>query len=175
MKRVLVVGAGHDPYRHLFPKVELYTTLDVVRGGAINVVGDAAALPFRAETYDCVVALEVMEHVRTPEKLIEEAYRVLSVGGTLIVSVPFMYHQHADPYDFWRPTSTALEQLLDRFSKTRVTAQGNRVQVLSDLVTTSFSPMPVFFLLRIFNHFLGRLRWGGRSSAPSGFFAVAVK
>ena len=51
IKSVLVVGAGDDPYRHLFPNSEAYVTSDVAgHPGRTDVVADAAALPFVGTT-----------------------------------------------------------------------------------------------------------------------------
>jgi len=38
---------------------------------------------------DCVVALEVVEHLFYPKKLFEQSYRLLSNGGSLVVSTPY--------------------------------------------------------------------------------------
>jgi SAM-dependent methyltransferase len=53
----------------------------VVRGDALN-------LPYADETFDCVIASEILEHVPADDAAIAELIRVLKVGGTLAVSVP---------------------------------------------------------------------------------------
>ena len=52
------------------------------------VVGDALALPYDDETFDCVIASEILEHVPEDDAAIAELIRVLKVGGTLAVTVP---------------------------------------------------------------------------------------
>jgi SAM-dependent methyltransferase len=52
------------------------------------VLGDALRLPYPDETFDCVIASEILEHVPQDEAAIAELIRVLKVGGTLAVSVP---------------------------------------------------------------------------------------
>ncbi|HUL98920.1 MAG TPA: class I SAM-dependent methyltransferase, partial [Mycobacterium sp.] len=52
------------------------------------VVGDALALPYAAETFDCVIASEILEHIPDDETAIAELIRVLKAGGTLAVTVP---------------------------------------------------------------------------------------
>jgi len=52
------------------------------------VVGDALNLPYADETFDCVIASEILEHVPQDDAAIAELIRVLKVGGTLAVSVP---------------------------------------------------------------------------------------
>lgn len=55
-----------------------------------SVVADAFALPFRENTFDCVVASEIIEHTTDPVAFIEALKRVLKPGGILIVSTPYM-------------------------------------------------------------------------------------
>jgi SAM-dependent methyltransferase len=50
--------------------------------------GSCADLPFAADSFDLVVAFEVIEHLRQWPKLVSEARRVLSSGGCFIVSTP---------------------------------------------------------------------------------------
>jgi len=50
------------------------------------IVADAKKLPFQGNSTDCILLLEILEHTTTPEKMVEEAYRILKRGGYLIVS-----------------------------------------------------------------------------------------
>jgi SAM-dependent methyltransferase len=52
------------------------------------VLGDALCLPYPDETFDCVIASEILEHIPQDDAAIAELIRVLKVGGTLAVSVP---------------------------------------------------------------------------------------
>jgi SAM-dependent methyltransferase len=52
------------------------------------VLGDALSLPYADETFDCVIASEILEHIPQDDAAIAELVRVLKVGGTLAVSVP---------------------------------------------------------------------------------------
>ena len=47
-----------------------------------------APLPFEDESFDVVVAGELLEHIRDPERLVAEGRRVLRSGGTFLGSVP---------------------------------------------------------------------------------------
>lgn len=49
------------------------------------------ALPFESETFDVVVAGELLEHMRSPADVVAEASRVLRPGGTFVGSVPNFY------------------------------------------------------------------------------------
>ncbi len=50
--------------------------------------GDAQNMPFKDEMFDTVVAGEVIEHLKTPDKFLKEAKRVLKRNGTLIITTP---------------------------------------------------------------------------------------
>jgi SAM-dependent methyltransferase len=52
------------------------------------VVGDALAMPYDDETFDCVIASEILEHIPDDDTAIAELIRILKVGGTLAVTVP---------------------------------------------------------------------------------------
>jgi SAM-dependent methyltransferase len=48
-------------------------------------------LPFANESFDAVVAGELLEHLRDPRGVVAEARRVLRPGGVLVASVPNAY------------------------------------------------------------------------------------
>jgi 2-polyprenyl-3-methyl-5-hydroxy-6-metoxy-1,4-benzoquinol methylase len=49
---------------------------------------DARELPDAAESFDLVIATEIVEHLPNPSVLLAEAWRVLKPGGHLIASTP---------------------------------------------------------------------------------------
>jgi len=56
--------------------------------GVEFVLLDATRLNFADESSDCVVAFEIIEHLREQEDFLKECYRVLKKGGTFICSTP---------------------------------------------------------------------------------------
>ena len=50
--------------------------------------GDALRLPFPDDTFDRIIASEVLEHVPDDQVALDELFRVLKPGGTLAVTVP---------------------------------------------------------------------------------------
>jgi SAM-dependent methyltransferase len=62
---------------------------DGVRGRWWRVRGDITApLPVEPGQFDHVVMLAVLEHLREPESVLREAYRILAPGGSLILTWP---------------------------------------------------------------------------------------
>lgn len=56
------------------------------------VMGDASALPFRDESYDLVLADNLLEHLIHPEMVFAEVTRVLKRDGSFLVKTPNRYH-----------------------------------------------------------------------------------
>jgi 2-polyprenyl-3-methyl-5-hydroxy-6-metoxy-1,4-benzoquinol methylase len=54
-----------------------------------GVAADAFALPFADNSFDCIIAAEIIEHVSDPEKFVHELHRVVKPGGVLIISTPY--------------------------------------------------------------------------------------
>ncbi len=79
-----------------------------------TVKGDAHKLDFADESFDACFCNTVLEHVKGPEKVVSEVYRVLKSGGKVLFSIPFLQEIHADPYDFQRYTPYGLREILER-------------------------------------------------------------
>jgi SAM-dependent methyltransferase len=58
------------------------------RGSGSAMVGDAVSLPFADNSFDRIIAAEVLEHVPADRLVLAELSRVLRPGGTMAVTVP---------------------------------------------------------------------------------------
>ena len=93
--RVLDLGAG-DGAIELALNAGQYVTTSVDREwntvaprlGVRRVIADAAALPFRAETFDALICLETIEHFTDARAACAEGSRVLRDGGRVVLITP---------------------------------------------------------------------------------------
>jgi 2-polyprenyl-3-methyl-5-hydroxy-6-metoxy-1,4-benzoquinol methylase len=62
---------------------------EVVSDHHFATVGDSFKLPFKDNSIDSVIASEVIEHVINPAEFVNELFRVVKPGGSLIVTTPY--------------------------------------------------------------------------------------
>ena len=89
--------------------------LDTAAFRNVVVVGSALNIPFADDTFGFVRNAAVLEHVREPQRMIDEMGRVLKPGGHVYTEVPFLQHFHAYPNDFQRYTVEGLKQAFKDF------------------------------------------------------------
>jgi SAM-dependent methyltransferase len=116
--RLLDVGCGTKPYRALF-KVDEYLGLDIDsettrRRGVADVLYDGTRFPFEGARFDAVLCNQVLEHVFNPDAFVDELRRVLTPGGRLLLTVPFVWDEHEQPWDYARYSSFGLRSLLEK-------------------------------------------------------------
>lgn len=108
----LDIGAQNGPYAAAFPR---RIALDLRHGRGVQVLGDAQALGLADSVFDVVLCTEVLEHLREPQKAVDEMFRVLKPGGTLLLTTRFLFPIHDAPHDYFRFTKYGLRHLLRRF------------------------------------------------------------
>lgn len=52
------------------------------------VCGNGFEIPIKSNTIDCALLIAILEHTSNPERVIDEAYRVLKKGGEAAILVP---------------------------------------------------------------------------------------
>jgi len=105
----LDVGAGSRKYRCFFSN---YISLDVNEYEGIDIIGDANHLPLKDELFSSIVCTAVLEHTKSPRKVVDEIVRVLREDGVFLLYVPFIAPRHDLPHDFLRFTEEGIRNLL---------------------------------------------------------------
>jgi SAM-dependent methyltransferase len=117
--RMLDVGCGTKPYRELFSSTSDYVGLEIDTpenrvAKRADFFYDGNTFPFEDASYDGVVCNQVLEHVFNPDQFLLEILRVLKPGGDLLLTVPFVWDEHEQPWDYARYSSFGLRSLLER-------------------------------------------------------------
>lgn len=108
---VLDAGAGRQPYRDLFGHAR-YESADFSGSRTQQTyVCDLTDIPVADARYDRVICNQVLEHVPDPPAVVAELARVTKDGGRILVTVPFFFHLHQRPHDYYRYTGYALRRL----------------------------------------------------------------
>lgn len=89
-----------------------------------NVFSDVTQTPLSKQSVDYIICTEVLEHLPDPQACVDEIHRLLHNDGVALVSVPFFYPVHADPYDFQRFTEDGLRRLFRGFKSVEVYRMG---------------------------------------------------
>ena len=81
----------------------------------VDVVGDAHALPFKAESIDFAFGGAVMEHLANPPRAIEELYRVVRPGGYVYADWAFVFAYHGYPHHYFNATVHGIRNAFGAF------------------------------------------------------------
>lgn len=118
--KVLDVGGRLQPYRPLLVgRIDKYIAVDLVRSPFVDVIADGELLPFRRESFDLIIATQVLEYVRDPRNAVRQIHEVLKPGGVLLGSAAAYVPLIAEN-DFWRFTRPGLSVMLSRFDQVEI-------------------------------------------------------
>ena len=153
--RLVDIGCGTKPYSRLLkPNIKEHVGVDHVGSfhnkDNVDLFGTAYAIPAPDASFDSALCTAVLEHLEEPEQALRECYRILKPGGVAIYSVPFIWHLHEEPRDFYRFSKYGLDYLFKKAGFEVV-----EIKALSGFWVT-FSQLLVYNLYRLNR---GPLRW----------------
>jgi SAM-dependent methyltransferase len=108
--------------------------IDIRRGTGVDLLTDAHALALADASFDVVLCTEVLEHLREPQRAIDEMHRVLKPGGSLLLTTRFLFPIHDAPHDYYRFTKYGLQHLLRRFEILELNEETTTMGTLAVLV-----------------------------------------
>ena len=153
--RLIDIGCGTKPFRsRLIPYVSEHVGVDhhetLHDKANIDLFGSAYSIPTDDRSFDSALCTAVLEHLEEPEAALRECHRVLRPGGVAIYTVPFIWHLHEEPRDFFRYSKYGLKYLFEKVGFEIV-----ELKALSGFWVT-FGQLLVYNMYR-FNR--GPLRW----------------
>lgn len=107
---VLDVGAGNRPA--YYSNIVNYEVVDYP---TTDVLGVGEELPFRDNSFEGVISIAVLEHVKNPFLCASEIARVLKPGGWLKCCVPFLQPFHGYPHHYFNMTHEGLRTLFEPY------------------------------------------------------------
>ena len=113
------IGCGTKPYKELLaPYITDHIGLDhthtLHEQSNIDLFGTAYNIPVGDNSFESALCTAVLEHLEEPEQALKECHRVLKPGGIAIYSVPFIWHLHEEPRDFYRFSKYGLKYLFEK-------------------------------------------------------------
>lgn len=115
--KILDIGCGTKPYEKLCDAEE-YIGLEIDDEGNRNHTSadmfyDGITLPFQDKEFDSLISNQVFEHVFNPSQFLKEANRVTKIEGLFLITAPFIWDEHEQPYDYSRYTSFGMKHILN--------------------------------------------------------------
>lgn len=107
----LILDCGAGRRQRYYQNVINY---EVVNYDTTDVLGVGEELPFKDHSFDAVISIAVLEHVRDPFRCAKELVRVLKPGGQLICCVPFLQPLHGYPHHYYNMSAQGLRALFER-------------------------------------------------------------
>ena len=144
---LLDLGCGNKPYAEWYvPKSTTQVGCDVIQSdkNRVDVICLADDLAFENDRFDTILCTQVLEHVYNQRKVVEESYRTLKKDGHLILTVPFCWELHEEPYDFFRVSKHGLQKMFEDagFTVLYIKANGGKwatsTQMMLNTIYSSF-------------------------------------
>jgi SAM-dependent methyltransferase len=111
---VLNVGAGYRKNLIRYYKYDNVINTEIFPYPTTDAVCNGDNLPFKDNSFDVVLSLDVLEHVPNPWVHAEELIRVLKPGGIVYADVPFLQPYHGYPYHYFNMTTAGLRTLFEK-------------------------------------------------------------
>jgi|LGOV01.1.fsa_nt_gb ubiquinone/menaquinone biosynthesis C-methylase UbiE len=132
--KVLEVGAGR---KEGYTKESI--TIDINSNFNPDILASGYNLPFKNNTFDTMIATEVLEHLERPQSFVNEIHRVLKPDGTFFLTTRFIHEIHGE--DYFRYTELSLRTLFKNFKLVTIEDEGSVFSVLLYFIEAIF-PFP---------------------------------
>jgi SAM-dependent methyltransferase len=182
---ILDLGCGRVPYYGLYhPYVKTVFCVDWAASSHpsahLDLVADLTQpLPLPSQSFDTVLATDLLEHLPDPAAIWAEISRLLRPNGLVILTVPFLYWIHEAPHDYHRYTEYALRVRCgeNKLEVVDLRAIGGALSTVVDIVSKSLAGrgVPVAVIRPLIALARRRIHGAGSRVYPLGYALVARK
>ncbi|MGB9734617.1 MAG: glycosyltransferase [bacterium] len=137
----LDISCTEIPYKNLIlENAERYIRLDIEdtlnQKVKPDIFWDRRHIPLADNSVDCVIAIELFQHLSDVETVLKEIRRVLKTEGKMFFTVPFLWPLHDMPNDEYRYTPVSLQRHLHNagFDDIQIRAQGGWDASLAQMI-----------------------------------------
>ncbi len=190
-------GCGEQPYKDFFLNYcDKYIGIDW-SNTQHNLTADIVAdlnkpLPIESNVADTIISISVIEHLCEPQNMLNEAYRILNKEGVMILQVPFQWHIHEAPFDYFRFTPFGLKYIFEKagFKKIEIEPSSGIFITIALKINYFLTKLirgpkflkllirslltPVFFINQYFSFLLDKLD-NDKQREAGGFWVIAKK
>ena len=129
---VLEVGAG------LHESLGNVVQLDAIAYPTTDVSANGEAMPFADESFDGVIACNLLEHVTSPASVVAEMRRVCKIGGRIYADSTTVHPYHGFPHHYFNATENGLAWLMTEVGGAEGTAESADARTTIRLVLQSW-------------------------------------
>ena len=123
-KRILEIGSKNEngSVRHIIEKMcspKEYIGIDIEKGKFVDLVLPAEQIidHFGEESFDAVIATEMLEHIKDWRLVIDNMKKVLRIGGIIFITTrSYGFPYHAFPFDYWRYEESDMQKIFSDFN-----------------------------------------------------------
>lgn len=108
--RVADFGCGDMPYKQLFEEIKSeYIGIDIEGSDADITIKPNSSIPLKSKSFTTICSFQVLEHVSDISWYLQEAKRLLTDDGVLLLSTHGVWPYHPHPNDYRRWTKEGLK------------------------------------------------------------------
>src|SRR6195952_3455009 len=179
-------GCGDMPYRTVVePMVGKYLGIDLeMNPKAEHHIGFDSKTTLPNDYADIILSNQVLEHVDTPSGYLQEAFRILKPGGSIILTTHGYWFYHPTPNDYWRWTSAGLRKTIEAEGFKITSFHGimglaaSGIQLFQDAILLKlpkFLAPPFAFVMQLFIRLFDKIHTQQQRDRDASLYVVVAK